>query len=675
MAGTQKQTTMTVTNVTADAIVTIEWLSTAGTTLVVPVYQRQYRWKIDGCERLLRDLRAVARTDAGQTHFLGSILYTATSSGEVTEWMLVDGQQRVTTLMLLIAAIRDTLAGTDEAISGALDRMLQHPTRAGQTRLRLRREGGNELTGIVFGRPSPEVSEAVSHLQENYAFFLHEIRGDVQEVWRGLQRLEHVAITLREHVNPQQVFESLNSTGAPLRNHELVHNYVLMGLNDRQQSEIEDSYWIPIEENTGDAIDSFLRDYLILKTGRDSDFTGDHGVYEVFKKEFPAPRYPSLTTDAAEWKAYAEVYSVLLDPSRCADEEVARQLRHCNTFGTAMYPLLLGVYRDYQLNVIDRNALIEILEQLQSLYLRKMVVGASRDHLAAQLCRKRQQYGYPIRDISRRMPTDERIRQALKHKPLPHAGYVLRRIEEPHDLDHLGDLQIEHIFPQFASDTWSGDGAAEWGSFSEGEQASYREVLSTIGNLALLEPKLNAAASNKPFLEKATHYAASGVPSTRQLAGAPALDLERIADRTRALTERFLEIWQRPSIAGADDPDYLVPILDVQRKPGYYKGWKTEFEYVRFHGEVWEVRNTKSLFQRTFEHLWETRQREVLDYSASRQGPIFKTQEWPSQWRKLGDHYLFMGLFPQYMLADVQRILDEFDMADDVLVKYATNDD
>ncbi len=426
---------MTFTNVTADAVVTTEWLSTVGTILVVPVYQRQYRWEVEGCERLLRDLRAIAKAETGQTHFLGSILYTTSSNGEGTGWMLVDGQQRITTLMLLLAAIRDTLTGTDEAISGVLNRMLLHPTRAEQTRLRLRGESHGQLAHIVFGRPLPDMGEAVSHLQNNYDFFLQEIRDDTLEVWSGLQRLEHVAITLGEHSNPQQVFESLNSTGTPLRNHELIHNYVLMGMTEREQSEIEEEYWIPIEENTGDAIDSFLRDYLILKTGRDSDFTGDRGEYEVFKKEFPAPRYPTLITQAAEWKAYSEVYRNLLDPARCADEEVARQLKYCNTFGTAMYPLLLGVYRDYQLNVIDRNALLEILEQLQSLYLRKMLVGASRDHLAAQLCRKRRQYGYPIREIARRMPTNERIREALKHNPLPHAGYVLRRIEEPPDLD------------------------------------------------------------------------------------------------------------------------------------------------------------------------------------------------------------------------------------------------
>ncbi len=666
---------MTFTNVAAEAVVTTDWLSTAGATLVVPVYQRQYRWDVDKCERLLSDLRAVARADAGQTHFLGSILYTATTSEADTEWMLVDGQQRVTTLMLLIAAIRDTLAGTDAAIARALHRILQHPTKANQTRLRLRKDGGVELADIVFDRPVPQVETSASHLRENYDFFLQEIRDDAREVWRGLLKLEHVAITLREHVNPQQVFESLNATGAPLRNHELIHNYVLMGLNDQQQTEIENAFWIPIEENTGDAIDSFLRDYLILKTGRDNQFTGDHGVYTVFKQEFPAPRYPSLTTHAAEWKAYSEVYSILLDPARDADEEVARQLRHCNTFGTTMYPLLLGVYRDYQLDVIDRSALLETLEQLQSLYLRRMVVGASRDHLAAQLCRKRRQYGYPIREIGRRMPSDDRVREALKRNPLPHAGYVLRRIEEPHALDHLGELQIEHIFPQFASNTWSGDGTAEWADFTEAERASYRERLPTIGNLALLEQALNAAASNKPFPAKTAYYEASNVPSTRALAALPSWDVQGIAARTQSLTERFLKIWPRPGIEGTDDPDHLVPILDAQRKPGYYKGWKTEFEYVVFHGETWEIHNVTSLYQRTYQRLWETHRRQVLEYSAGHDGPVFETQAWTSRWDKLGDHYLFMGFFPQYMLAAVQGVLDELDMADGVFVSYSTDDD
>ena len=665
---------MTYTNVTADAVNTIEWLSAANTTIAVPVYQRQYRWEIDGCEQLLADIRAVATADARQTHFLGSILYKATSSGEVSEWALVDGQQRIATLMLLVAALRDTLGNSDEAIAGQFHRVLLHPALEGQTRLKLRKEGERELDSIVFRRQLPDVGVVVSHLRDNYDFFREEIRNDALAVWDGLQKLEHVAITLQEHANPQQVFESLNSTRTPLRNHELIHNFILMGLTYEQQIEIEDSFWIHIEENTGDAIDSFLRDYLILRTGRDSEFRGEHGVYDVFKKEFPRPTFESLTMHAAEWKTYSEVYRLLLDPDLpdlVADEEVRRQLGYVNTFGTAMYPLLLWVYRDYQLEEIDRSVLLEILEQLQSLYLRKMVVGASRDHLAAQLCRKRRQYGYPINAIVRRTPSDERVRLALKYRALPHAGYVLQRLEGP---ANLKGLEIEHIFPQFPTDTWSADGTREWDNLSEVERAKYREILPTIGNLTLLEQPLNAAASNKPFQNKKYYYEQSKVPSVEALLKEPAWDLQTIEKRTKDLTDTFLKIWKRPSPDTDTEPDveHLVPILDVQRKPGYYKGWKTEFEYVTFQDQIWDVQNAKDLLLRVHRELWYTRRDDVLAHShviSKKTSP--ETFDIP-----LGNsYYLYAGLFPQWALEETQRVLDELDLADHVIVKYSTEED
>ncbi len=507
-------------------------------------------------------------------------------------------------------------------------------------------------------------------------FFLGEIRSDALAVWDGLQKLEHVAITLGGHANPQQVFESLNSTGTPLRNYELIHNYVLMGLTWEQQIEIEDSFWIPIEQNTGDALDNFLRDYLILRTGRDSQFIGERGVYNVFKKEFPAPKFESLTKDAVEWNHYSEVYCILLDPAREVDEEVRRQLRYITTFGTAMYPLLLRVYRDYQLATIGRTELLAILEQLQTLYLRKMVVGASRDHLSAQLCRKLRQYGYPIRAVTRSAPSDERIRESLKHRPLPHAGYVLDRIDQPGD---LGELQIEHIFPQAPGPLWSPDGIRHWCDFSELERAKYREILSTIGNLALLEPCLNAGASNLPFPDKKPYYECSKVPAIHDLVGIAAWDLPSIAERTQTMTERFLEIWNRRGPDPDPDPDHLVPILDAEQKFGFYKGWKTEFEYAVFQGEIWEIRNVRTLFTRVFKRLWETKRPEVLEYSEAHGGPIFATEAWKSQWEILpgspGSHYLFVGLFPHWLLVGIQNVLDQFDMADDLFVKYSSDED
>jgi hypothetical protein len=676
MSATEGDSTMTFTNVSADAVNTIEWLAAGRSAIAVPVYQRQYRWEIDGCQQLLDDIRGVATGDARQTHFLGSILYTATSSGQVTERTLVDGQQRVATLMLLVAALRDTLARSDQAIAAQLHSLLVHPNYAERTRLQLRKEGAREFDGIVFDNPLP-VSVERSHLRDNYAFFLGEVRDDALDVWKGLQKLEHVAITLEEHANPQQVFESLNSTRTPLRNHELIHNYILMGLTYDQQTEIEESFWVPIEDNTGDALGSFLRDYLILRTGRDSEFSGEHGVYDVFKKQFPRPTFQTLTTHAAEWKTYAEVYRILLTPDRAGDRDIGRQLHHVNTFGTAMYPLLLGVYRDYQLQDVDKETLLAILEQLQSLYLRKMVVGASRDHLAAQLCRKRRQYGYQgmADTVRRRTPSDERIRRALTYRPLPHAGYVLHRIDEHQvsERTHLNGLQIEHIFPQFPKDTWSGNGTP-WHALTEVERAKYREVLPTIGNLTLLEPELNAGASNKPFKTKQEYYEQSKVPSTHDLVNDADWDLATIENRTEKLTTRFLDIWQRRP--GPVDPEQLVPILDASKLAGWYPGWKTEFEYAIFDGEVWEVRNVKQLFKRVFKRLWDTHRDEVLAYSESHNGPIFQEAEKHRRFDVLpGSHYLFMGLYPQYMLGEIRAVLDDLDMADDLFVKYATEQD
>ena len=224
--------------------------------------------------------------------------------------------------------------------------------------------------------------------------------------------------------------------------------------------------------------------------------------------------------------------------------------------------------RDYQEGKIDRNVLLETLEHLQSLFLRKMIVGETRDHLIAQLCRKRTQYGYPIREMVRRAPSDERIRSALKHQPLPHAGYVLQRLEPGVPPSLLG-LEIEHIFPQGPTSAWSGDGVDHWGTLNEEGRARYRELLNTIGNLALLEQPLNAGASNKSFGDKKSYYEQSKIGSIRALASPDAVwNVKAIEQRTEDLTTRFLQIWRRPRDVESEGPDYLVPILDAQKKFG-----------------------------------------------------------------------------------------------------------
>src|SRR5690606_20494753 len=180
-----------------------------------------------------------------------------------------------------------------------------------------------------------------SRFDDNYAFFRSQVQADeAPRIWRGLQKLEHVAITLGANANAQQTFESLNSTGAPLRAHELIHNYVLMGLTQAEQTEIEEEYWLPIERATGEQIGAFWRHYLIMLTGREVVIEGERSVYEAFQRSFPRLELASLRTHAAEWREYADVYRTLLDPSLEPDAELARHLGYVGVFGKGMYPLV-----------------------------------------------------------------------------------------------------------------------------------------------------------------------------------------------------------------------------------------------------------------------------------------------------------------------------------------------
>ena len=227
---------LTATNIDAHAVNTVAWLSAADATIVVPVYQRQYRWDIGGCEQLLADIRAVADSDERHMHFIGSILSAEMRTDRLSELVLIDGQQRITTLMLLVAALHHTVRDHDPLLAGELEQVLVHPD-ARATKLRPHRAWANVFEAVVTDSRGDAVRD--SRFDDNYAFFRSQVRPDeVARVWRGLQKLEHVAITLGPGANAQQIFESLNSTGEPLRDHELIHNYVLMGLSHGEQTAI-----------------------------------------------------------------------------------------------------------------------------------------------------------------------------------------------------------------------------------------------------------------------------------------------------------------------------------------------------------------------------------------------------------------------------------------------------
>ncbi|MCU1545075.1 MAG: hypothetical protein JWP30_175, partial [Homoserinimonas sp.] len=523
------------TNIDATAVNTIRWLSTTEATIVVPVYQRQYRWDIGGCEQLLADIRAAADSEHRYTHFIGSILSSASAENVVEELVLIDGQQRITTLMLLIAALQHTVKDADPALAAELQQVLVANGEPIRTKLRPHRAWAEVFEDVVLDRRQGDQTRD-SRFDDNYAFFRSQVPAEeVAQIWQGLKRLEHVSITLGGHANAQQIFESLNSTGEPLRDHELIHNYVLMGLTRTEQSEIEDTFWLPIEQNTGESIASFWRHYLVMSTGRGIDVVGGRGVYDAFRHEFPRLHLNTLRTLAAEWREFSAVYRTLTEPTLEPDADVSKHLAYLSTFGQTMYPLVMRAYRDYQRGEVTKEALLAELESIQSLLIRRTVVGLGVDDLVARLCRAREDGRTSLREaIARIMPSDDRVRVALKYGELPHPLYVLGRLS---DAATLVGLDVEPIFPLAPSDAWTGDGARAWADYSDDEQNSHRALAQTLGNLTLLEEHLAERAVDASFPDKrASVYPKSMIRVSRELANIPTWGTVEISQRTERLT-------------------------------------------------------------------------------------------------------------------------------------------
>lgn len=659
----------TATNVEATAVNTIEWLSAESTTIVVPVYQRQYRWDIGGCEQLLSDIRAVADEDDAHRHFIGSILSAQDTSDADAHLILIDGQQRITTLMLLIAALHHSVRDTDPRMAAELQRVLVRADDPSRTKLRPHHAWAHLYESVVLDRAGDAQRE--SRFDDNYAFFRSQVHADeAPRIWRGLQKLEHVSITLGPEANAQQIFESLNSTGEPLRDHELIHNYILMGLSHAEQREIEEQFWLPIERSTGEAIGAFWRHYLVMTTGREVAAAGEHGVYSAFRHGFPRVDLDRLRADAAVWREHSEIYGILLDPQREADPEIRRQLTYINTFGRAAYPLVMRAYHDHAHGAVTTAELITVLEWIQALYLRRTVVGLPTDRLIARLCRAfAESRDALMRAIARITPSDERVRAVLKYGELPHAAYVLGRLE---DVADPAGFDVEHVVPAAPGDQWSGDGARPWSELTEDEQNSHRALAPTLGNLTLLEPSLTERVFGASFPEKREQaYARSAVPATRALADVPVWNTAAIAERTIRLTDDFVRIWQRPALPEIDD-DGLTPILDAVRRRGWPAGWEREFDYVEYRGEHWEVKDVKYLFNRVFRRAWTDDRDAALSYSERRGGPIYDRMAWNGQWDELDEnHFLYMGWDSNYMMTALQGVLEESGIAAEVFVKYS----
>ncbi|RVC60216.1 DUF262 domain-containing protein, partial [Mesorhizobium sp. M00.F.Ca.ET.038.03.1.1] len=267
------------------------FLASSETAFTIPVYQRNYDWTKTQCIQLFKDILSAGEDDNQIAHFIGSIVYVhddVYSSSGVTELTIIDGQQRLTTLTLIYAAIyRFAVKQNNQQMAHRIFKTyLINEFSAEEEKLKLKPTDNNKMALAQILDPQEGVKvTGYSRLIENFRYFQDRITADnFDTVLRGVSKLIFVDIALdRQKDNPQRIFESLNSTGLELSQADLIRNYILMGLPRKEQEKVYRNFWEPIEANARNAelhesrVSDFIRDYITLKQ---KDIPNKGAVYE-----------------------------------------------------------------------------------------------------------------------------------------------------------------------------------------------------------------------------------------------------------------------------------------------------------------------------------------------------------------------------------------------------------
>ncbi|MCQ3805488.1 MAG: DUF262 domain-containing protein [bacterium] len=538
---------------------------------VVPRWQRRYCWGESDIERLVEDLLAVAESKLGSepAHYGGTLLTFPESRvpAPVTVHRVVDGQQRLTTVSILLACIAEELGPDGECgvWTGRtiMDDRLTNPGKSADRFPKLRLQDGDEdeyrsgLDGIPRGPGAVAQAWRIARRLVR--------RSDIALLLKGLERLRVVSIGLGDHDDPQQIFESLNATGRPLTESEKLKNWLLMGLEDAEQQELHDRYWKRIEallgaEYSTDPIDIFLRDFLRWQTG---ELRGVRRVYEDLRRwavrSGRGEDRRALIADLADLAAH---YGVLTGASQHPYRGVERGLRHLRAMG-------FDTHRPLTLRLLHEAATAGEVEWTEATLSRVLAgigtwvtrfwlsdrpmagmnkafaelahrSGPSPDEDPAEFWLERIRR---LRNWRVEVPDDEAVRAGIRSRKA-YGGSATRATKAVlcamMDSEQRGDaparrcLTVEHVMPRKLTDEWRS-------VLGEDAERIHKSWCHQLANLTLsgVNPEMGA----KPFAEKRAIMERSGVLLTRQIADEEAWDEAVLRRRAEELADRALSLW------------------------------------------------------------------------------------------------------------------------------------
>ena len=548
---------------------------------VIPIYQRTYSWQIAQCEKLLKDIIRISKDPSVPGHFIGSIVYFQEgihTVSDVPELLVIDGQQRLTTVSLMIAAIAEFVKENDIEIETNFTKLqnyyLLNAEEEGNLRykLLLTRKDKETLIDLIKGVPLNE--DHSQRVYENFNYFKSKINKDnAEDIYNGIQRLFIVDVALeKDKDNPQLIFESLNSTGLDLSHADLIRNYILMGQEVNLQKELYERFWYPMEQSYGNDystyFDWFMRDYLSVKTG---SIPKIDMVYDSFKNYVQGDNAPKSIKEVVEdiYKFSNHYVKIVLHKE--PDTEINLAFKSISKLKVGVsYPYFLPIYNDYKDEVISKIELLEIISLIESYVFRRAICGIptnSMNKTFSNLYKTIQKNKYiesvkaslQLLESYKRFPTDSEFEKEIVMKDVYNfrsRNYLLSKLEnfKRKELVNVDNYTIEHVMPQ------NSNLSQEWRSMlGENWKAIQENYLHTIGNLTLTA--YNSELSDRPFKHKKTiegGFNDSPIRLNDFLRKTEFWREEDILNRAKELSVKAINIW-KSAVLTEEQLEYYRP--------------------------------------------------------------------------------------------------------------------
>lgn len=543
-------------------------------TFFIPVYQRNYDWKKEQCNKLIHDIEKAVDRDARE-YFIGSFVLVRKEDNKKS-FYIIDGQQRITTIVLLLLAILDYAKNNNDTLKTSIEKLIFSDVKEHSGRLFLKQiQKDDEYLNKILN--DEEIKEGTSNIINNYLFFKKKLNNDekyISKLWKGLDLLKGIRITLEQEDEPQIIFETLNATGLSLKEGDKIRNYILMYKN---QETLYKNYWVKIEENCmqnldDESVSTFIRFFLVIEN---KDFSKESEVYNDFKKYLENKDNEEVLKKLFE---YSKLYNIILDTSKEKEENIKIKLDNIKELKVnVLNPLIILLLKYRDDNYISDDILFDSLHLIENYILRRLICSKPTNALnkiCISLIKKIASFfdnnksdnfidymSLSLIDLkgSGEFPDDSNVINSIIEKDVYKnilAKFILTKLELLNSKEKIDtdNITIEHIMPRTLTDDWEkliGD--------------NYKEIhdkyVNTMGNLTLTG--YNSELSNKTLKEKQEMYKDSKFLFLNK----DILDLKIwneniIIERSKRLIKTLLEYYKYPEIINQTDDEIIEYSLD-----------------------------------------------------------------------------------------------------------------